>query len=94
MKYIVHGEENRIAEMEIFCEISKGNHAARAEMLGVLDNVISAGFLSFDSEGNIHCGGFSESLSKKLGRDISSRGEADEKVFKFHNRMATKMGGA
>ena len=91
MKYIVHKGETRLEKMEIFCE--EDNHAVKAEKLGILDGVVSAGLMSFDSEGEVHCGGDSVSLTNKLGRDIVSRGELDEKVFKFHNRMANKRVG-
>ncbi|MCK5600605.1 hypothetical protein KAR91_01980 [Candidatus Pacearchaeota archaeon] len=91
MKYIVfdHKKENpRLKEMVIFCEISEADHELQAEKLGILDRTIAAGFLKFDEQGNIHCGGFSKSLSDRLGRDICSRGEEDEKLFRFHNKMS------
>ena len=92
MKYIVHKGETRLEKMEIFCE--EDNHAVKAEQLDILDRVISAGFINFDTEGEVHCEGLSTSLTEKLGRDIESRGEDDEKVFKFHNRMANKRASA
>ena len=90
MKYIIHKGGTRLEKIEIFCE--EDNHIERAMQLGILDGVVSAGFIRFDGEGEVHCGGVSTSLSEGLGRAIESRGEADEKVFKFHNRMANKMG--
>ena len=91
MKYIVHNDEKtRLQKIEIFCE--EYNHNERALQLGILNDVVSAGFMRFDTEGEVHCGGLSTSLTEQLGRDIESRGEADEKVFKFHNRMANKLG--
>jgi len=88
MKYIVHKKEDSIAEIEIFCETSIIDHALKAEKLGILDDIVSAGFLNIDSNGNIHCGGSSDSLTRKLGRDISSRGDADEALFRLHNRLS------
>lgn len=90
MKYIVYGEENRILQMEIFCEISSDDHALRAEKLGILDEVVAAGFLKFDADGQVHCGGFSNSLSDKLGRNIESRGAEDEKLFRLHNKTSSR----
>jgi hypothetical protein len=90
MKYIIHKGDSHIEEIEIFCETSPINHCARAEKLGILDNVISAGFLKFEEDGSVHCGGYSNSLTDKLGRDISSRGDKDEKVFKIHNKISVR----
>lgn len=91
MKYIVFEHkkgEPALKEIEIFCEVSKDNHESKAEKLGVLDRIVAAGFLKFDEQGDIHCGGFSRSLSERLGRDICSRGEEDEKLFRFHNKLS------
>jgi hypothetical protein len=88
VKYIISEGQPRLEKIEIFCD--EDNHAVKAEQLGILDSVISAGFISFDADGVVHCGGYSDSLTRKLGRDIASRGEADEKVFKFRNKMANK----
>ena len=88
MKYIVSMGEAGLEKMDIFCD--EDNHAVKAEQTEILDSVISAGFISFDTEGVVHCGGYSESLTRKLERDIVSRGESDERVFKFRNKMANK----
>jgi hypothetical protein len=88
MKYIVSRGEAGLEKMDIFCD--EDNHAVKAEQTGILEGVISAGFISFDTDGVVHCGGYSESLTRKLKRDIASRGEADERVFKFRNKMANK----
>lgn len=89
MKYITSLGDTGLEKMDIFCD--EDNHAVKAEQTGILDSVISAGFISFDTDGVVHCGGYSESLTRKLKRDIVSRGEADEKVFKFRNKMANKV---
>lgn len=88
MKYLVHVGETRLEKIEIFCE--EDNHAVKAEQLGILDAVIAAGFISFDEDGGVYCGGHSESLTRALDRSIISRGAMDEKVFKFHNRISSR----
>ncbi|MDH5645826.1 MAG: hypothetical protein OEZ01_07450 [Candidatus Heimdallarchaeota archaeon] len=90
MKYIVHKGNRCLEEIDIFCETSSISHSVRAEKLGILDNVISAGFLKFEEDGSVHCGGFSNSLSDKLGRAVTSRGAADEQVFKIHNTISKR----
>lgn len=90
MKYIIHKGNAGMEEIEIFCETSSIDHCARAEKLGIMENVISAGFLKFEEDGSVHCGGFSNSLTDKLGRDIVSRGDKDEKVFKLHNKISQR----
>ena len=89
MKYITSLGHTGLEKMDIFCD--EDNHAVKAEQTGILDSVISAGFISFDNDGVVHCGGYYERLTRKLKRDIVSRGEADEKVFKFRNKMANKV---
>ena len=91
MKYFTYKCKPGINGIHIFCEIEDDQHVDIAEKLGVLDEIISAGFMTFDEQGNVHCGGFSNSLSDKLGRNIASLGEKDERLFRFHNKMACKM---
>jgi hypothetical protein len=91
MKYIIHIGACGLEEIEIFCEVSNDQHDTRAEKLGILDKVVSAGFLKFDDSGAVRCGGFSRTLSDKLGRDICSRGELDEKIFNRHNKTSMKV---
>jgi len=91
MKYIVHIGACGLEEIEIFCEVSKDQHDTRAEKLGILDNVVSAGFLRFDDNGAVRCGGHSKTLSDRLGRDICSRGLLDEKIFNRHNKVSMKV---
>ena len=90
MKYIVY-EGQAGEEMDVFFETSKDTHETRAEKLGVLDSIVAGGFFKIGKNGNVHCGGFSNSLSKRLDRDISSRGEVDEKLFEIHNRVSGMM---
>ena len=93
MKYITFRGATGLEEILIFCEVSGDCHAKVAEKLGVLDKIISAGFLTFTTDGDIHCGGESESLKQALRRDVISRGEVDEKLFIQHNYTSAKVGG-
>jgi hypothetical protein len=85
MKYIVYKGKKFPEDILIFSETTEDNHAEIAEKLGILDDVISAGFLKVDNDG-VHCGESSVSLTEKLGRNIMSRGEKDEKLYMIHNK--------
>ena len=80
MKYILFEGENLPEEMFVFFETA--NHKETALKLGVLNKIISAGFIKIKDDGQAVCYGHSESLK------VESRGDQDAKLFNRHNKLA------
>ena len=79
MKYILFKSKHLPEEMHVFFETS--NHKQVAISLGVINEIISAGFIKIKEDGQAICYGYSESLK------IESRPERDAKVFDRQNRL-------
>ena len=79
MKYIIFKGDLLPEEIMIFLE--SANHKQIAISLGVVNEIISAGFIKIDEDGKACCYSYSDSLK------VESRGEKDAKVFDRHNTI-------